>query len=338
MATGAASQLAGACGVPAAAAPLLWLAVAQAAWIGGRAVARGRGRVPSPLAPGEPGARAGLLTVPLGLAVTTAGLAARHEALPSVLALAGLAVTWLSAVVFGLGFAAAAAGRHAAGGRGLADLDGSWFLAPAVLLGGAIATVSCLPQAVAAAALLRGLALTATAAGLAGYWAILAAAAVRIGRHGPGGAPAVLWWISAGCGGLAAAAAVRVLGAADGRWPPALDGGLRAAAALTLLAAAVVLVPVLALSIRFLAGKRPVMRPVPWPPAFSAGVIALGALGAGHALALPAVAVAGRAAGVATLTLWALTTAWNAAVLGRGLRGGRGGGASCRSGGTVLRT
>jgi hypothetical protein len=320
MATGAASQLAAECGLRAAVAPLLWLAVAQAAWIAGRAAVRRRGtaRVPVTSRPGlrEPGERAGVLTVPLGLAVITAGLAVRHGTLASSLAPAGLAMTWVSAAVFTGGFVASAV----AGGRELAALDGSWFLAPAVLLGGSVAAGACVPDAAAAGqALLRGLAVTAAVSGLAGYWAVMAVAAARVSRHGLGGTRPVLWWISAGCGGLAAAAAAKALGAPDGRWAAAPASALRAAAAVTLLVAALVLVPVIVQSIRFLIRKRPVLRPVPWPPAFSSGVIALGAIDTGAVLHLPPITVAGKAAGIATLVLWAVTMSWNAAVLGRRL-------------------
>ena len=100
MATGAASQLAGLSGLHAAVAPLLWLTVAEAVWIAAVGIGRDRGAlVRSWLTAREPGEHAGTLTVPLGLAVTTTGLAAQHGAFDSSLALAGLVLTWLSLLV-----------------------------------------------------------------------------------------------------------------------------------------------------------------------------------------------------------------------------------------------
>ena len=75
-------------------------------------------------------------------------------------------------------------------------------------------------------AVLRGLAVVAAVGGLAGYWAFLAWAIGRVSRHGLGKGR-VLWWISAGCGGLAAAATAKVLGVPGGHWAVAFAGGLR---------------------------------------------------------------------------------------------------------------
>lgn len=304
----------------AAVAPLLWLTVAEAAGIAGQAAVRHRHHVRVPVMPWPAlrvlGEHTGVLTVPVGLAVITAGLAAQHGAFVSSLVLAGLALTWLIAVVFILGFLASAG----TGGRGLVALDGSWFLAPAVLLAGAIAAVACVPHTVAAGqALLRGLTVIAAASGLAAYWAVMVAAVVRVSRYGLGGTRPVLWWISAGCGGLAAAAAVQVLGVPGGHWVAAFASALRTVAGVMWMVTVIVLVPIVVYCIRFLIRKRPVMRLAPWPPAFSSGVIALGTIGVGAVLHMPAITAAGKAAGIITLILWAVTTLWNAAVLGRRL-------------------
>jgi hypothetical protein len=319
MATGAASQLAGLSGLHAAVAPLLWLTVAEAVWIAAVGIGRDRGAlVRSWLTAREPGEHAGALTVPLGLAVTTTGLAAQHGAFDSSLALAGLVLTWLSLLVLVFRFVASVI----TGGKGLAALDGSWFLAPAVLLGGAIAAVASIPHVAGAEqAVLRGLAVVAAVGGLAGYWAFLAWAIGRVSRHGLGKGR-VLWWISAGCGGLAAAATAKVLGVPGGHWAVAFAGGLRTAMAITLIMAAILLVPIVVQSARFLARKRPVIRNVPWPPAFSSSVMALGTIGTGVALPMPVIITAGKGAGIAALIIWTVTACWNAAVLVLGSRSG----------------
>jgi hypothetical protein len=108
MATGASSQLAGLCGVRAAVAPLLWLAIVEAAGIAVLGIVRrgahGRVRLASWLRPGVPSEHMGELTVPLGLAVTATGLAAQRGAfasslLPVCCVLASLAAVALFARV-----------------------------------------------------------------------------------------------------------------------------------------------------------------------------------------------------------------------------------------------
>jgi hypothetical protein len=318
MATGAASQLAGLSWLPGAVVPLLWLTVVEAVWIAVVGTGRNRGAVVRWwLTARTPGEQAGILTVPLGLAVCTTGLAAQHGAVYSSLALAGLVVTWLGLLVVLFRFVASAI----TAGQGLVSLDGSWFLAPGVLLGGSIAAVAAVPHVSAAGqAVLRGLAVAAVIGGIAGYLGCLAGAIVRVSRYGLGSRGRVLWWISAGCGGLAAAAAAKVLGVPGSHWAAAFADVLRTAMAVTLVVAAILLVPIMVQSARFLISKRPVMRNVPWPPAFSSGVLALGTIGTGVALHLPLIASIGKGVGIATLILWTITTCWNGAVLVRGSR------------------
>jgi hypothetical protein len=314
MATGAASQLAGLSGLPGAVAPLLWLAVAEAVWITVVGIVRNRGAVVRAwLAARAPGEHVGTLTIPLGLAVCTTGLAAQHEAFYSSLALAGLVLTWLSLLVVGFRFVASVI----TAGQRLAALVGSWFLAPAVLLGGSIAAVAAVPHVSGAwQSVLRGLAVVAVIGGLVGYLAVLAGAIVRVSRYGLGKGR-VLWWISAGCGGLAAAAVAKVLGVPGGHWAAAFADGLQTAMAVTLIIAAILLVPIAVQSGRYLIGKRPVMRNIPWPPAFSSCVLALGTIGAGASFHLPLITAIGKGVGIAALILWTITTCWNGAVLAR---------------------
>src|SRR5699024_10472090 len=86
-------------------------------------------------------------------------------------------------------------------------LDGSWFLAPAAYLGNVLVTIAILPFLQGTlrfySILCAGLGLLI---GITGYLGCIYAALQRIVLFKLNGAPPVLWWISAGCGGLTAAA------------------------------------------------------------------------------------------------------------------------------------
>ena len=91
--------------------------------------------------------------------------------------------------------------------RGLCD--GTWFLAPAAPLAGAIGLVVLTPGAPAPfARLLWVLAAVACSVGVLGYLLVVVLALLRVRRHGMAGAPPVCWWVGTGCGGLAAATTV----------------------------------------------------------------------------------------------------------------------------------
>jgi len=85
---------------------------------------------------------------------------------------------------------------------------------------------------------------------------------------------------------------------------------MRIVGVVTWLGAAALLVPIVVRSVAFLARWRPPPRTAPlfgrpvWPPTFSTGVFAIGALAIGHAAHLGIMTGAGRAAAVATLVLW----------------------------------
>ena len=133
MATGASSQLAGLCGVHAAAAPLLWLTIVEAVGIAVLGIVRrrahGRVRLASWLWLGAPGEHMGELTVPLGLAVTATGLAAQRGAFASSL----LPVCCVLASLAAVALVARVLAAVAISGRRLEAVDGGWFLTPAVL-------------------------------------------------------------------------------------------------------------------------------------------------------------------------------------------------------------
>ncbi len=300
MATGGAGQLAGACGLPGAARPLLWLAVAEAGWIAGRGLVRHRGELRLPPSAwariGLPAEHTGVLTVPLGLAVVATGLSTQ-PGLAKVLGAAFVVLAWLSAAVFVARFAVSVTRRD-----GTTAVDGGWFLAPAALLGAGIAAAAYAGQTVGVLAdLLRWVALVAAAVGVAGYWAVAAGAALAVARRGLGQGRRVLWWIAAGCGGLAAAAVGRVLAAV--------------VAGATWSVAAVLAVPIVVASVRSLARTRRIVRAAPWPPTFSTAVFALGALATAKMLGVPAVTGVGKVAAGATLALWAVTAVLHASRL-----------------------
>ena len=311
MATGGAAQLARACAVPGAVRPLLWLAVVEAGWIAGRGVIRHRRELRLALSVwtriGPPAEHTGVLTVPLGLAVVATGL--RAQLGPArALGAALMVLAWLSAVLFVSRFSVSVShpGRSN-------TLDGGWFLAPAALLGAGIASGAYATDAAGVLAdLLRWGALVAVGVGTTGYWAVVLGSAIAIARRGLGDGPRVLWWIAAGCGGLGAAGLARALSASGGMWPADVVTLVHGAAIVTWSFAALLAVPIVAASVRSLARSRRIEKAAPWPPTFSTAVFALGALGAGKMLGLPAVTDVGKAAACATLALWAVTAALHA--------------------------
>lgn len=313
MATGGAAQLAGVCGLGRVAHPLLWLAVAEAGWIAGRGIIRRRAMPGPPRSAwsriGSPTEQTGLLTVPLGLAVVATGLGTLLGP-AAVLGAVLVVLAWLSGVVLVARFALSAARSD-----GTTDIDGGWFLVPAALLGCGIAAAAYATHAGGGLAdLLRWAALVAAAAGTAGYWAVVAGSAIAVARRGLGDGRRVLWWIASGCGGLAAAAAVRAL-SDGGRWPTGVLTLAHGAAIVTWSFAALLAVPIVGVSVRSLARRRRIERAAPWPPTFSTAVFALGALGTGTALGIPAVTDVGRVAAAVTLALWTLTAAVHASRL-----------------------
>lgn len=154
--------------------------------------------------------------------------------------------------------------------------------------------------------------LLAAAASVVGYWAVAAAAAVCVARRGLGDDRRVLWWIAAGCGGLAAASVGRALAAGDGYWPPSVSDAWHITAAVTWALAAEFAVPIVIESLRWLSGTRRIVRLAPWPPTFSTAVFALGGLATGAMFHAHAITMIGKAAGFATLALWVNTAGLHA--------------------------
>lgn len=308
MATGGAAQLGEACNLTCVVGPLLWLALAEAVWIVGRGLVRHRHELGLPLSAwlrlGVPNEHTGVLTVPLGLAVVAAGLRTQPgaaEALGAALCL----LAWLSAAVFVARFIVSFAHWPRTG-----NIDGSWFLAPAVVLGIAVAAAAYAGQAEGALGeVLRWAALVAAGLGVAGYWAVVATGVPKVARRGLGGGPKVLWWIAAGCGGLAAVALRHALFTGGARWPVSVVAVGRVMAVATWSVAAVLAVPIVVVSVLSLLRSHRVERAAPWPPAFSSAVFALGTLATGHITGVLAVVVIGKLTGAATLALWGVTAA-----------------------------
>lgn len=302
MATGGAGQLAGIVGLPGAARPLVWLAVGEAAWIAGRGLIRHRRELRLPLSAwaqiGPPVEHAGVLTVPLGLAVVATGLSMQSGP-ANALGVALLVLSWLSGAVFVSRFVVSVTRRDRPEAA-----DGGWFLAPAALLGAGIAAAAYSGQAVGVMAdLLQWLALLAAGLGVVGYWAVVASTARAVRRRGLGQSHRVLWWIAAGCGGLGAAAIGHVLAATRALLPPGDVAAGHAVAGATWSLAAILAVPIVVASVRSLARNRRIMSAAPWPPTFSTAVFALGALASGKMLGVPAVSGVGQATAGATLAL-----------------------------------
>ncbi|MDA8284558.1 MAG: hypothetical protein M0Z42_14965 [Actinomycetota bacterium] len=314
MATGGAGQLAGTCGLAGAARPLLWLAVAEAGWIAGRGLIRHRGELRLPPSAwariGPPAEHAGVLTVPVGLAVVATGLSTQPGP-AKALGAALVVLAWLSAAVLVARFGVSVTRRG-----GTMAVDGGWFLAPAAVLGAGIAAAAYAGQAVGLlAGLLRWVALVAAAVGVAGYWAVVAGGALAVARRGLGHERRGLWWIAAGCGGLAAAAVGRVLAAGRALWPSYVPSAGHVVAGATWSVAAALAVPIVVVGMRSLARSLRVVRAAPWPPTFSTAVFALGTLATAKMLGAPAVTGVGKVAAGVTLALWAVTTALHASRL-----------------------
>ncbi|MDA8073448.1 MAG: hypothetical protein M0Z82_18065 [Actinomycetota bacterium] len=329
MATGGASRVAGMCGLVGLSEPLLWLAVGEAAWIAASAAARHRANWRHWLAalwrrPGRPGAQSGTLTVPLGLAVVATGLATQEGVPRAVVAPAFLAAAWLSTAVCGARFVVSVA----RGGRPV-PVDGGWFLAPAAVLGAGIAAATGVAHTGGVERdVLAWLSLAGAVVGTAGYWAICAAASADVVARGSRGRPRVLWWIAAGCGGLAAASMGAAAGPRKGLWPVALSSDLHVAAVVTWLFASTLAVLVVGWSIWWLLGIRRISTAAPWPPAFSSAVLALGSLAAGKILHAPVVVTIADAVAGLTVALWAVTAGlhvagWTSSLGSRGHRGAR---------------
>ena len=316
MATAGASILAGRCGWHILATPLLLLATAQAIWIAAAGAWRHRSELRGPLASwtaiGATSEHAGIHTVPLGIAMMAGALQARAEsasALTSIawLPQAGLALAWLTTLLCVGRFSLSLILRR----WSLRDVDGTWFLVPAALLGTVLATTELPAFAAtewptASASLL----LVAGVVGWCGYWAVAVLAAIRISRHRLRGKPQISWWIAMGCAGLAAATlgGLRNLRAA---WSMPWQAVLSMAMTVTIVVALALLVPVLALSAHFLLRHCRFREAAGWPPTFSTAVLAFGCLAAGACLHATPFRLLGWAAGSTTLALWAATMAWN---------------------------
>jgi hypothetical protein len=296
MATGAASQLAGPAGVSALQLPLLWVTIALALGLAGAGAATCRSRAV------DQAASFGSFTVPIGLAVIGSGMARLGG--PTALGAAIGAVTLASASTTALMIVVTASVIRFP--PTLASIAGAWFLAPAAVLADAIGIAALCTRAPGHDGVLGWIAVVAAAVGAAGYLIVAGLAGLRVVIYHLDGVARAPWWIAAGCGGLSAAALGRagaVIGAGTGTPPPIF--GWAAVGCWTVASSA--LVPVLVGSGRYLLGLRKLTGKPPWPPTFSTGVYALGAIQVGSLLHLPSITSLGDAAAITTLCLWGLT-------------------------------
>lgn len=310
MATGAASSLAGLAGVGFASLPLLWLTVGVAAAIPAR-------HLLSAGTPGRrvdrrntaPASRFGEFTVPVGLAVIGRGLAGLHgpEALGAAACAVGLA--WLATLALVVRVLAPVLTRW----PGVTAIDGMWFLAPAALLADAVGLASLASRSPAfTASWPSWLALAVAGLGTVGYAVVVMLAIWRVTAAGLAGTFLASWWIAAGCGGLTAAALGQVATLGPLGFGASGVRGFGWAALGFWGAGSALLIPIVAVSAWFMV-RHPLGR-VPWPPAFSTGVYALGAVQADKLLTLPLVTGIATVTAVAALSLWALAVLSRAAV------------------------
>ncbi len=251
----------------------------------------------------DPAARFGEFTIPIGATVIGSGVAQFGGSVPAIGAVAIVTSAWIytgflmASVVFPL----------ISSTPGLGAADGTWFLAPAALLGDGIGVAALAGKHPNHLAVLGWLAFGVVAVGAVSYLLVAGLAAARVAARGVAGTPAAPWWIAAGCGGLSAAA----IGRTSEVFPINRGAELLhvfgfAALALWVLGS-VALVPVLAGSIRYLARLRHLAGRPSWPPTFSTGVYALGAGQVSRLVGAPIVAAVATAAGAATIFLWVLT-------------------------------
>lgn len=282
MATGGAGQIAALGGWPMTAMALTGVAILQAILIPAYAWwTQGRLRLPT--------WRFGLFTIPLGFAVIAADLLLVAPAVGIAL----LAPAWLATLALGCWRTGMVFRPTMRSER----VDGTWFLAPAALLGNAAATALVAGGRPG----LTALAVAACLAGVAGYVVVVAAAGLRLSRHGLAGSPLAPWWIAAGCGGLAAATLGTVAnGVAEPHLHRVLIGLLAACWAIGSILLATVLVGCAAHAVRRPRGPRLHV----WTPVFSMAVYAAGTrqfdkLCAAHSITPFLVATM-----IATLALW----------------------------------
>ncbi|MGH9055924.1 MAG: hypothetical protein ACRDYY_08710 [Acidimicrobiales bacterium] len=316
MATGGASQLARSDALHAMAVPLLWLAVAEIGAITLLGLLRCRSldatvtELPGSTRPAE---RFGDFTIPVGLAVTGTGLAALGTPKTLGCALCATALAWVTTMAVAGQVAMPVAVRR----PGVVAVDGAWFLAPAALLADAVGTavvVHRLPVPMRLS--VEWLALVGCGVGIVGYGLVLALAALRVRRAGIGRAPRAPWWVSAGCGGLAAASLGQVSAVSPAGLGSAAGRGFTTAAVVAWAVGSALLVPVVAGSLAYLWNLRRLQGSPPWPPTFSTGVYALGSSQAGRLGHLHALGLVGGSAGLATVALWLVTAVLWLALVG----------------------
>lgn len=314
MATGAASQLAGSAGVGWLGVPLLLVAIAIALTVIGSGMRAPWG------SSSNSATRLGDFTIPIGLAVIGNGVAQFGGPVPALGTAVIVASAWTYAglLVFSLVLPLLSSKP------GLQAVDGTWFLAPAALLADGIGVAAVAARLPHPFAVLGWLAFASVAAGAVGYLLVAGLAVARVARHGLAGVASAPWWIAAGCGGLSAAALGRSSAVfPTGHGPELLHAFGIAALSLWVVGTAALL-PVLAGSIRYVAGLRHLAGRPPWPPTFSTGVYALGAAQVGRLLGVPVIAGVAGGAAVATLFFWVFTVAAHLPRLPRLVSGFRG--------------
>lgn len=311
MATGAASQLAGAAGVERLRLPLLGATIVVAVAVALRHLAH-RPRVRS----GASATRLGSFTVPVGLAVIGTGIASLKGPATAAAAAAIVALAWLATGVL----VVAVVLPLLAAPLPLAAVGGAWFLAPAALLADAIG-VAAVAGRLSGATALSWLAALVALLGSTLYLLVVGLAVKRIATCGLARSPRSAWWIAAGCGGLSAAALGRVATVVQQTAGATVTvHGLAVMAFGAWAIGCAALVPVLTGSARYLLKLRRLSGRPPWPPTFSTGVFALGARQVGRLNGAPMVTHLADLAAVLTLGFWVTTVLATVPRLVQGVR------------------
>lgn len=289
MASAGAGRVAGLMGLSRAALALTSIAIIQALLIPiGHALGNSGIRPPQ--------WRPGLFTIPLGLAVIAGNLGSLVPKVACII----LGLAWLVTLALGCWWLARVSTRT----DKTTIVDGTWFLAPAALLGVAGASAAAMGAPIGPEIILP---IIACLVGVTGYAWVIATAGRQLCRRGLRGAPLAPWWISAGCGGLAAAMLARLTGLVPSGLLQSLLSGLMIA---TWIAGTLLLIAVLTGCVghaRTRTRTRGTWRHV-WPPVFSTAVYAAGTASVAGLRPLPWLDYLAALAMAATLALWVINS------------------------------
>lgn len=246
----------------------------------------------------------GLFTIPLGLAVVSTGLLGTKFQLMTYAGYGMYILSWISFIWLILRFLSPIISCRIT----RYQPDGGWFLIPAAGFGLGITTVAFSTQMKSPPIkLLAVIGIALVALSVLSYFALIISSGIRIRRFGISDTKRVLWWISAGCGGLGALSAVKQLDSKSVTLAPLITLCLRSSAISMWVTGTILLIPIAMRSTRYVFSLNQLPKNTPWPPTFSTAVFALGTLSASTLFQTQFLNAIGTAAGISTIILWIAT-------------------------------